>query len=842
MDCIARNLRFGLVAAVSSVCFVACGDDGGGQGNGTGTGGPGTGGSDADGTADGGDGPAPPDDVQEQAEVIECSDHPLSGPGNGTCAVEAGSNGATLLRGAVLTPRGVLRGGQVLVGSDGTIACVDCDCTSEAQAADAAVVTCDQGVISPGLINPHDHITFANNTPIGEGPDRYEHRHDWRTGANGHVELNTNGGASADVVRAAELRFLMSGATSIAGAGSAAGLVRNLDTSGALEGLAARVADSDTFPLDDANGTTQEMGCNYGGSPASGGSIDNLDSYLPHIAEGIGQTACNEFSCSAGEFDLIAPQTAVVHGVGLTADKVDQMREADALLVWSPRSNVVLYGNTASVTLFDHLSVPIALGTDWVPSGSMNMFRELQCADSLNSVYFDGHFSDFELWQMVTTNAAFAVGAEDGIGMLKRGYMADIAVFNAGGGNEDHRAIIAGTEADTVLVMRGGEPLFGDAALMDVLRPGCESLDVCGTSKVACVEADTGETLAAARSAMESFYPLFFCGTPDDEPSCVPTRPGEYTGMGGGDSDGDGVGDADDNCPAVFNPVRPLEEVQGDFDQDGYGDACDTCPLLATNDCTPYVVADLDGDGVPNGTDNCPDDPNADQADDDNDGHGDLCDDCAASNPGPAGCVTTIPAVRDPSHPDHPTVGDAVRIEGVIVTGLHDDNSGLYVQDPAGGEFSGLFVFVGGGADAAAVGDIVTVTGTYDEFFELSQLDGGNVQVTEPGGGLPVTPIVVTPAEVANGGEFSESYESMLVQVNAVSIVDMNPDAERDFDEFEIEDGLRVDDAAFDALDNLCEAGTTFDSIVGLLSFSFGNHKLLPRSADDLVKPSCTPF
>lgn len=846
-------MRFKIwIGLLSLVPTVACSDDaGGGQDTEGATGatmgddadstadGSGTADDDADGSGEGGtEFPPPPADIQDEAEITECGDHPLPGPADGTCAVAAGAGGATLLRGTVLTPRGVLRGGQVLVGADGVLACVDCDCSGAPGADDATVVTCDQGVISPGLINPHDHITFANNTPIGDGPDRYEHRHDWRTGANGHVELDTNSGASQDVVRGAELRFLMSGVTTIAGAGSAPGLVRNIDSNGALEGLLAEVADSDTFPLDDANGTTQTMGCNYGDSPTEVGQIDNLDSYLPHIAEGIDASARNEFACTSG---LIQPQTAVIHGVGMTPSDIDEMRAVDALLVWSPRSNVVLYGNTAPVTVYDALSVPISLGTDWVPSGSMNLFRELACADSLNSTYFDGHFNDFELWKMVTTHGAFAVGAEDGIGLLKPGHIADVAIFRTTADKADHRAIIAGTEADTVLVMRGGVPLFGDAALVEALRPGCEALDVCGTDKVACVQADTGESLAQTQSAIESSYPLFFCGEPDNEPTCVPTRPGEYESIGGGDSDGDGVSDDDDNCPTVFNPVRPIEQAQGDIDQDGFGDACDTCPLTQTNDCDPYPVADIDSDGVLNGVDNCPDDENADQADADNDGHGDVCDDCASPNPGPAACVTTIEAVRDPSNPDHPREGASVQIEDAIVTALRDDGTGFYVQSAAGGEFSGLFVF-SGSTNGVELGDIVRVAGTYEEFFEITELTSASFFVSEPGGGLPLTPQVVAAADIADGGALAEPLESVLVQVDMVSIVAMNPDGGSDFDEFEIDDGLRVDDLNFEAIDNLCPDASTFDSIIGISGFSFDHHKLYPRFEADFVGASCEPF
>ncbi|MCZ7682280.1 MAG: hypothetical protein M5U28_27210 [Sandaracinaceae bacterium] len=103
----------------------------------------------------------------------------------------------------MLTPGEVFRGGQVLVGTDGVIACVGCDCT--AGAAGATEIVCPDVAISPGLVNAHDHVTFAGAWPYGDTrpsgnpslmtEERYEHRHDWGGGLRGHREIPRAAGA-----------------------------------------------------------------------------------------------------------------------------------------------------------------------------------------------------------------------------------------------------------------------------------------------------------------------------------------------------------------------------------------------------------------------------------------------------------------------------------------------------------------------------------------------------------------------------------------------------------------------------------------------------------------------
>jgi hypothetical protein len=576
------------------------------------------------------------------AKVVLCET--LAEPSSGEVCDVTRQGGALLIKGSVLGIDRIYKGGEVLVDSTGLIRHVGCGASRpqqlDAVASGATRIECASGVISPGLINTHDHLTFDQNHPLPATDDRFDHRNDWRQGS--AIPADDSPGK----VMWSELRQSLIGTTSIVGSGGAPGVLRNLDVPAypLLDDLLwnifvgpPTVIKSETFPLEGGMDYTQNEGdCSqFPLYPDLAPSHASSDEYVPHVAEGLNKAARNEFACLSSTdrngVDIVDAGFSMIHGMALTAFDGDKLARRGASVIWSPRSNMSLYGNTAPVSMLKNQGVLLSLGTDWTSSGSANLARELVCADALDKSYFNDTFSDRELWLMTTHNPAVALGIDDKLGALEAGLFGDIAIYDGRGKANPYRAIIEADANSTVLVLRrsslpfpfvngplyvGSIALYGDAAVMSALPPTlhdlsapsyglssplCEGLDVCGRAKKICPLRETwwlgiaglGQPLSLGQlqALNAGSYDLFFCGEPAGEPTCRPARPGEYDGSlvstaPGKDRDGDGIPDAADNCVKVFNPIRPMDEGrQADSDGDGRGDACDRCPLDSGDDC-----------------------------------------------------------------------------------------------------------------------------------------------------------------------------------------------------------------------------------------------------------------
>lgn len=520
------------------------------------------------------------------------------------------------LAGDILTSDGLQKHSMLKVDSSGKIEAIGCFSPNPSE----TVINCTDHIIAPGMINPHDHLGYNQNFPGGQklvekienpnytlcnlpqnaysNPDcanyRYDRRNEWRKGLEGKPSIKTNFIRDPELKKMVkawnELRHVIAGVTTIAGSGGQKGLARNPDRDYLLEGLQTtdnKVVNYNTFPLGDIKDVTGHYGdCHYP-NIVTPEALENRI-FLPHVSEGINKYAVNEYWCLTGKGmgskELQAPNSTFIHGIAVSPASAAIAKKSDMTFVWSPRSNISLYGNTASVTLFKNLGVRTALSTDWSPSGSMNMPRELACAQEFNQQYLNSTFSDKELWEMVTINAARALGFEDQIGKLSANYWADLMIFKPDESLENEFKQAINVNPDNIaLVLRGGSPLYGEQQLLAAMDNHCEQLSEGFhlSEKSVCV-VETGFNLSELSNKNNDYYPLYFANnTPSDEPTCVPARYQEYQGLiTTDDKDGDNIGNDKDNCPNIFNPVRPMDNgKQADYDGDGIGDACDKHPM-----------------------------------------------------------------------------------------------------------------------------------------------------------------------------------------------------------------------------------------------------------------------
>jgi 5-methylthioadenosine/S-adenosylhomocysteine deaminase len=414
--------------------------------------------------------------------------------------VTPGPGPKMLLRGLVVTPDQVFNG-EVVISGD-VITCVAASCG----AADVVVET--HGMIFPGLIDTHNHILFdifdeTDWSPVASYTNHNQWTNEARYGAMVDAKQYLNGEGTSPVDygcemnKYGELKGLVAGTTAIVGAANPANracygsLARTIDQT--PNGLAAdKIQVATLFP---ATSAADGVCSNFASS--------TTDAYVIHVGEGVDNTALNEFNTlgtvTTTDGCLYAPQTAIVHGTAFGDAQLSVMAQHQMSLVWSPRSNVFLYGagtdlsKTANVPLALSKGINIALGPDWSLGGSQNLLDELRFADQVDNAMWGNQLTPQMLVKMVTTNAARALGLQAVLGSIEPGKKADLMVIG-GDACAPYDALLAAKPASVRLVIVDGVVLYGDSALKSLgpVTPGCEDLDVCGVSKFACVARSGG--------------------------------------------------------------------------------------------------------------------------------------------------------------------------------------------------------------------------------------------------------------------------------------------------------------------------------------------------------------
>jgi Amidohydrolase family/Peptidase family S41 len=360
--------------------------------------------------------------------------------------------------------------------------------------------------IYPGLIELHNHLSY-NALPLWQTPQRFANRGQWmrhrdyRRFVSGPASvLGRTGGFLEAVVRYVEAKCLLGGVTTSQGIA----LASNMGIRRFYKGLVRNVEDTDDDALPAA--ATRVADVDAGSARAFLNTLNRSSSLLLHLAEGVDTAAREHFKAlriGADEW-AITPSLCGIHCAGLAGRDYQIFRARGGSMVWSPLSNLLLYGGTADIERARAEELPVALGSDWSPSGSKNLLAEMKVA-WLVSEARGGVFTPRELVAMATVNPARMLKWDAAVGSLEPGKRADMVVVDGRSG-DPYEHLLKARESAITLVVVDGQPHYGQPSLMRPFTAGrtVERRTVGGADRVLDLTDALGDPVVGALSLADA--------------------------------------------------------------------------------------------------------------------------------------------------------------------------------------------------------------------------------------------------------------------------------------------------------------------------------------------------
>ena len=319
------------------------------------------------------------------------------------------------------------------------------------------------GLITPGLIDLHNQLAY-NTLPLWTGrAAAYSTRYQWPGAPTYQSDVSNPAqalgiAAPAAALRFAEVKAVVGGVTAIQGSPPVTRafpgwMVRNVEKEsiGVKKPIFQSVLPATPDQLD-----------------KTAGHLARGRAFIYHLSEGVDPALRKEFTL-LHEHGCIGAGLIGIHSTALTAaDYAAWHAAGGGAIVWSPFSNLWLYGGTTDVLAARAAGLRVCIGSDWTPSGTRNVLGELKIAATWNEHGLGKALNDQDLVEMVTANPgdtlARAWGAQ--VGRLVPGALADVTVF-ANVDNDAWRTVLRATERHVRLVLVGGRPAYGNLSLLD---------------------------------------------------------------------------------------------------------------------------------------------------------------------------------------------------------------------------------------------------------------------------------------------------------------------------------------------------------------------------------------
>lgn len=341
--------------------------------------------------------------------------------------------------------------------------------------AGAAEVDVGDAFVYPGLIDLHSHLGY-NALPLWTQPNEpkpFLHHDIWPGRSTYKPKVSWPAwvlakGAPEALLVYVQVQALAGGTTAIQGWPSANRrpanqLVRNIDD---------QKFSDEHDGKDNIRTSTLTLGLAELGDKAD--DLAEGKGFIYHCAEGqIDSIVVREFDHLATA-NCLRQRLIAIHCCAVEEEAFKKWKEraelvnddAPGAVVWSPFSNLWLYGQTTDVPGARKHGITVCLGTDWGPSGTKNLLGELKVA----RIWADEQgwdLDDFDLVEMVTASPGDALSQCWGkkVGRLVAGALGDVCIVK-----REHadpwENLVKAREEQVLLVLIDGEPRYGTKDLV----------------------------------------------------------------------------------------------------------------------------------------------------------------------------------------------------------------------------------------------------------------------------------------------------------------------------------------------------------------------------------------
>jgi len=313
----------------------------------------------------------------------------------------------------------------------------------------------ENGVLTPGLINAHDHLLGTYFPKVGNGP--YENWLPWDNDLKSSpVYIERQQIENRDLYLLGGYRNLISGITCVSDH------IPHFVNEPYIPILQVKVLKDYALSHSIAS-----FALVWGDSIEKEykKALDKDIPFITHISEGFDPETIQDVSKLEQKGGL-GDHSVLVHGLAFSDEDINLIKKRKASVVWCADSNMFMFDKTTNIELLLEKGVNVCIGTDSPMSGGENILSEMKYDKNLFYSLYNKQLPNDVILKMVTSNPAKAFRLKD-TGQIKPGYIADLVLFS-NREKDPYSSVVSAELKDVLLVIINGKPVYGSIEYKDL--------------------------------------------------------------------------------------------------------------------------------------------------------------------------------------------------------------------------------------------------------------------------------------------------------------------------------------------------------------------------------------